>query len=344
MRSQGTPARRQGASVPGMRTHTPPPDDLPSAFRVGQALDVGVGYTRLRHTSLDRPFRGVRVRPAPVVAHDPDVPPAKRHTDAIRARIDAYAPVMPAHAFLAGVTAAVLHGIPLPPRIVAPRDGQTPDLVVGVWDPRTPPRRPGVRGVRVAPARAHVVEVDGLRVTTLADTWAMLAEELEEHDLVAAADHLLRVPRHPGGFRPPERPPYATREELAASIGTRRGAAKLRRALARARTGASSPQESRLRLVLVDGGLPEPILDLDVFDEHGRFVACVDMAYPELRIAVEYDGEIHRTQEQFERDVERLARLEALGWTVLRFTARHLREQRPLILMRVQGAIARSTR
>ncbi|WP_460789295.1 endonuclease domain-containing protein [Microbacterium lacusdiani] len=251
---------------------------------------------------------------------------------------------MPDHAFLVGVAAAVLHGIPVPPSAVAPVNGAPPDLSVGVWDPRTPPRRAGVRGVRVTRARAAVVEVEGIRVTSLADTWAMLAEALDEHDLVAAADHLLRVPRPPGGFRPPDRGPYCTREQLEAAIGTRRGAAKLRCALARARTGASSPQESKLRLVLVDDGLREPVLDHDVFDGHGRFVACVDLAYPELRLAIEYDGEVHRTQEQFERDVERLARLEALGWTVLRFTARHLREQRPLILSRVRAAVARAGR
>lgn len=324
-----------------MMSHTPHDDGLPDAFRVGEAIAAGVGRKRLRHARLERPFHGVRARPSAIATDDEDVPPPVRHAAALRRRMDQYAPVMPEGAFFAGCSAAVLHGIPLPARAVAPVDGNLPDLVVGVWEPRTPPRRPGVRGLRVNRVRAAVTTVEGLRVTVLADTWAMLATELGEQDLVAAADHLLRVPRYPGGFRTPDRGPFATRDQLAAAIGTRKGAATLRRALARARTGASSPRETEIRLLLVDAGLPEPVLDLDLYDEHGLWIAAVDMAYPALKIAVEYDGAGHRTQRQFERDVDRLAQLEAAGWIVLRFTARHLRENRVLVASRVRDAIRR---
>ncbi|MBF0817599.1 DUF559 domain-containing protein [Microbacterium paludicola] len=326
-----------------MRTHTPPDDRLPAAFRVGEGLAAGVGRKRLRHTSLERPFRGVRVRPAEPVEWDDETPEAVRHTAAIRERMNHYAPVMPQEAFFAGVTAAVLHEIPLPPWAVAPVDTRIPDLVVAVWEPRTPPRRPGVRGLRVRRELAAVTTVAGLRVATLADTWAMLGATLGEDDLVVAADHLLRVPRHPGGFRPPERGPYATREQLAAAIGRRKGAAALRRALERARTGSSSPRETRLRLLLIDAGLPEPVLDLDVYGRQGHWIAAVDMAYPTLKIAIEYDGEGHRSRAQFERDVDRLADLEAAGWIVLRFTARHLRRHRDVVAARVRDAIRRRT-
>lgn len=329
-----------------MRTPRPLPAELPDAMRVGDTVAAGVGYRRLRHPRLHRPFHGVRVDRDDSDAPDQNAVALKdarvARERALR-RIREYLPVMPAHAFLTGISAALLHGIPVPARLLRKADGSPADVVVGVHEPRTPPRRPGVRGVRRPVRLTPVTEVDGIRVTTRAATWASLGPVLDEYDLVAAADFLIRIPRHPGGFRPPEREPYATREELAAAIGNRRGGRRLREALDRARTGASSPPETRLRLLLVDGGLPEPQLDYDVLDAQGRFIACLDGAYPEWRIGLEYDGSGHREQKQFERDMDKLAELDAEGWTILRFASRHIHRQPGVVLARVRAAIARAS-
>jgi len=202
-----------------------------------------VSRARLRGADLVSTAHGARSRiTAPP---DADLPPAAQERDRVLARARELATVLAPHAFFAGATAAAIHGIPLPAAAHSLPAGRgaagPPELVVGVHKPRSVVRRANVRGIHIDPALAPVVEVDGLRVTDLASTWAMLGARLSERDLVIAADHLLRIPRHPGGFRPPERPAFATREQLPAAIGRRRGAETLRRALARARTGASSP-------------------------------------------------------------------------------------------------------
>ena len=102
--------------------------------------------------------------------------------------------------------------------------------------------------------------------------------------------------------------------------GRRVGRPALRVALERLRTGSSSRPETWCRLLLVDAGLPEPQLDVDVYDERdGEFIGCVDLAYPELRIAIEYEGDQHRTSPaQWQRDIDKYDRLAAAGWRVVR--------------------------
>ncbi|MEU5948285.1 DUF559 domain-containing protein [Micromonospora sp. NPDC047465] len=95
----------------------------------------------------------------------------------------------------------------------------------------------------------------------------------------------------------------------------------LREVLALAEPLAESPMETRLRLLLLDAGLPPATAQHDVRDAAGRFVGRVDLAWPGLRVAVEYDGDHHRERTHFRQDVARLNALRAVGWVVLRFTA-----------------------
>lgn len=331
-----------------MRRRRELPPGLGQSFAVARARAEGVSRARLRGADLISTAHGARSR---LAALGEELPPAARERARVLARARELATVLAPHAFFAGVTAAVIHGIPLPafhhslPRergSAGPAD--LAPLVVAVHKPRSVVRRANVRGIHIDPALAPVVEVDGLRVTDPASTWAMLGTRLSERELVVAADHLLRIPRHPGGFRPPERPAFATREQLSAAIGRRRGGERLRRALERARTGASSPSETRVRLILVDGGLPEPSLDYDVVAPDGAFVACLDLAYPRVRVGIEYDGAGHRTQRQFERDIAKGEWLRDLGWDIVRFTAADLRDpvtSEARIVARVRAAIAR---
>jgi hypothetical protein len=89
------------------------------------------------------------------------------------------------------------------------------------------------------------------------------------------------------------------------------------------RLDAWSPRETRARLLLIDAGLPDPRLNVDVYDAHGGFIACVDLAYPEFKVAIEYQGQLHG--EQYARDIERIERLRADGWIVIQVTSHNLR-------------------
>ncbi|MDX2377808.1 endonuclease domain-containing protein [Microbacterium sp. LRZ72] len=305
------------------------PGHLGRAFSVAGAREAGVPPSRLRARDLDRPFFGVRAASGER---------AGRVEERVCERARQYAVRMPAGVFFTHLTAAVLWGVPLPHAMI------TDVLDVGVFSPGRGPRGRGVRGHEVSPALASATTHAqySLPVASPATTWAMLGAELPHpYDLVAAGDHLIRVPRMPGGYQRPQRPAYARIEQLAAAVaaGRRPGIRALRAALPRLRTGAASRRETWLRLSLVDAGLPEPVLDHDVLDELGRFVACVDLAYPELKIAIEYDGEHHRTDaRQWAADIDRLDRLAEEGWRVVRATNRHIFAMPGVVVQRVRTA------
>jgi hypothetical protein len=54
--------------------------------------------------------------------------------------------------------------------------------------------------------------------------------------------------------------------------------------------GAESPQETVARLALIDAGLPAPTTQVKIFGRYGEFLARVDMAYQEVKVAIEYEG------------------------------------------------------
>lgn len=83
---------------------------------------------------------------------------------------------------------------------------------------------------------------------------------------------------------------------------------------------SESPQESRVRVQMILGGLPRPTPQYKVRHD-GRFVARLDFAWPELKVALEYDGEWHNDSYQFRQDRRRLNALTKAGWTVLFATA-----------------------
>jgi very-short-patch-repair endonuclease len=97
------------------------------------------------------------------------------------------------------------------------------------------------------------------------------------------------------------------------------GSAELPRVLALANPLAESPMETRIRLALVLAGLPAPAVQHRVqgFGRSHR----LDLAYPEVMLAIEYDGADHLDPGRARNDLEREAVLTRLGWTILRFDA-----------------------
>jgi very-short-patch-repair endonuclease len=79
--------------------------------------------------------------------------------------------------------------------------------------------------------------------------------------------------------------------------------------------------ESVLRWIAIEAGLPLPVLQYEVRDEAGVLLGRADMAWPEQKVLVEFDGDLHRERSVFVNDLRRQNRLVAAGWTVLRFSS-----------------------
>ena len=171
--------------------------------------------------------------------------------------------------------------------------------------------------------------VGGVAVTTPARTALDLACWYPPTKSVAAIDALARATALK----------ISDIEVLLERARGRRGVARARRAVQLADAGAQSPKETWLRILIVEAGLPRPQTQIPVHDEYGKPVAYLDMGWPELKVAVEYDGDHHRAnRSQYSHDVRRLEMLARRGWIVIRVTAEHSAAD---VLRRVVDAIAR---
>lgn len=175
----------------------------------------------------------------------------------------------------------------------------------------------------------EVTLIDGIPVTTPARTAFDLACWNPRAEAVAAVDALMRATRLA----------LSDIEIIASRYPGRRGSESARRALAVVDAGAESPQETFLRLAIIDAGLPRPHTQIPIYDTRGYRVARADLGWPDLKIAIEYEGDHHRTDEkQFNRDLYRAEQMEAAGWIVIRITAKDRPDQ---IMRRLRAAIAR---
>ena len=99
----------------------------------------------------------------------------------------------------------------------------------------------------------------------------------------------------------------------------RRGVRRVRQVAQHVDPASESPMETRLRMVLVLGGLPRPQAQVAIHDRDGRFAGRVDLFYEDARLAIEYDGTAHR--HRLAEDNRRQNALLRAGVTLLRFTA-----------------------
>jgi hypothetical protein len=122
-----------------------------------------------------------------------------------------------------------------------------------------------------------------------------------------------------------------------------RGVVQLREALDLMDAGAESPQETRTRLLLVRRGLPTPQTQIAVFDDFGYRFARIDMGWEEWKVGVEYDGSQHWLDPaQRTWDIDRWAKLEANGWTIIRVSGELLRYRPDVVVERVVDALRRA--
>lgn len=157
---------------------------------------------------------------------------------------------------------------------------------------------------RFRPDPDEITRRRGCRVTTAERTAYDLARQDDLTEAVVAVDTLAHTRFVPAAV-----------EEIAARHPGDRHLRRLPRVLALVDARSESPMESRIRLAIVRHGLPLPVL------QHPVGPYRLDLAYPELRLAIEYDGREHLTPERARRDLRREAFLTAAGWTVLRIPA-----------------------
>ncbi len=302
------------------------------AFSVGAARKHAVRRAEWDAPALLRPFRGARLVPDDADPRELGMYAAERRV-ALR-RIVTLSKVLPEGAFIAGASAALLWGLPVPRAELA--------LVhTGVLFPGTPTRRPGVVGRRFSPGLVTPTVLRGVRVLDVASTWASLGARCGVDDLVAAADAAILQPRSHGGFHPEAlRPAHVSAGQLGEALERGRwlGVRKLRAALGLAREGSASPPETFLRLRLGEAGLPEPRLNFDI-EDHGAWIACGDVVFPEYRVCVEYQGAHHRTSAQYSLDLDRAQRLRSLGWIVVELAAAHVLVSPQVGVGRVEAAL-----
>jgi very-short-patch-repair endonuclease len=171
-------------------------------------------------------------------------------------------------------------------------------------------------------------ELDGLVVTTPLRTAYDLGRRAPLVEAVVAVDALAHVHRVD-----PHEVLVLARRHLGA-----RGSAQLPQVVELADRRADSPMETRIRLALQFHGLPRPELQHPV----GPYV--LDLAYPAVRIAVEYNGRDHLDPDRALRDLEREAYLTAAGWIVLRFGAYIVMRRPDLVAARVRTRLLAAAR
>jgi uncharacterized protein DUF559 len=247
----------------------------------------------------------------------PDVYVPSDYPDDLKARSRAaYELVRGRGGVLAGYSAALLLGADCAPErapaeVLVPRDARA---------------HTGLRVQRGPVTAADVTSAHGCRVTTAARTAWDLARRVRLVEAVVAVDALART----GGFVPEDLLARRTRSPGA------RGCRRLDEVVRLADPRAESPPETRLRLLLTWAGLP-PAVQHEVLDEHGFLVARVDLAYPDAKLAIEYDGAGHVRQRDHARDTE----LADHGWDTVHLTKHDLADARFQTLVKIARLLAR---
>jgi len=154
---------------------------------------------------------------------------------------------------------------------------------------------------------APLVMVDGRRATSPAWTAVEVGRSLKRPRALATLDAALRSRT-------------CVRQDLhmaAVEQFGRRGIVHVRELIPLADALAESPMESEARLMMLDGGLPTPALQYEVIDHSGRLWR-LDFAWPDVKVAVEYDGfDWHSDPDALRRDRQKRAALVEMGWSVI---------------------------
>lgn len=232
-----------------------------------------------------------------------------------RVRAAAALLIAPSDAAISHMTAARLLGAVVPD-----------DPTIHVTMPRGSRfNRTGIRTHRSDCAH-KIITHRGLRMTSPERTFVDCARLLDLVDLVVMGDALVKAGR-------------TTPQRLLDYCADHTGGRSLARRAARlVRDRVDSPMETRLRLLIVLAGLPEPLIDVQLNRPDGTLYRRIDLAYPAARLAIEYDGVHHEERGQRAQDLERREELESQGWTFVVVVSSQLNGDPARVLERiVQG-------
>jgi hypothetical protein len=204
------------------------------------------------------------------------------------------------NAVIAGVAASALHGA----------EWVDPDVPIELrLDCSRPPI--GIIARDETLLDDEITHVAGLPVTTPARTAFDLGRFLWRAQALARLDALMRAR------------PFSIEDVLLIAKRRKgaRGIRQLRELLPLVDGGAASPQETRLRLLFIDAGLPKPTTQIPVYDGWG-LIGLLDMGWEDFKVAAEYDGDQHRTNRvQYVKDIRRIPKIERQGWIHVRVIA-----------------------
>lgn len=279
------------------------PFDPTQPFTRAQGEAAGLNWRQFSGPKFQRPLRGVYV--------DADVV----LTPAIRAR--AALLLVGERGAICSVSAADVRGLPVPVC-------EDTHVLVPPGAPRT-----RMSGIVMHHGTRKLSQHLGIPMTTMKDTFLDVAKKYPLVDAVVLGDAMVRE-----GYVSP-------RQLVAAAAAARgRGAERARRAAGLVRARVILPQESKLRLLLIFSGFPEPETGVEV-EAAGRRRE-LDTAYREWRVAVEYDGRHHVERDlQWSEDIERREELNGEQWNVVTVTGMQMWDPEHVIA-RVRAALVRA--
>ena len=243
-------------------------------------------------------------------------------------------------------TALKLQAIELPEEFARPetRSGMTHDACIVVNHPSQRYKAKNLRFVQWKPPIAVSDVINTFECTSPVCTWAMLSSHVSLESLVVLGDAMMRrdAPLKRATFA--EFTTYLdTIEQWAQDNHCHnfKGARKCRQALRLMRENTDSPQETRTRLALVRHGLDRPAINHPL-QIAGRNL-YLDMAYPQFKVGIEYDGEFHSFQ--WSEDVQRRRLIADAGWQYVQVTSADLIDEahQQRMVCRVVRCIERET-
>ena len=289
------------------------------SFTFHEGLAAGTTPSRMRAKDLSIPSREVRV--------------PKDAQQTLLERVRPYT-VLNENSCVSHVTAAQLHGMPLP---WFEDEIRTIHLTRPAGSNR--PRRTHVTGHSMRLPRQDTMLIQGVRVTKPARTFLDLACLLTLEALVAVADFL--ICEHDRHFEQPKRA-LVSAAELGRFIAGQRhvpGLRKARQALELMRVGVDSPPETRLRLLLRRGGLPEFTTNYAIHGKSGEYDVHPDLACAAYKVSAQYEGEIHQTTERQLWDRNRDERTADRGWLQVKVYAADMRRGDAYVVAMVTKAL-----
>lgn len=278
--------------------------DLDAPFLTRQYRGAGGDPGRLRSKEYRHIFGSVWVRTA-----------AFDHDSVYRAALLLHPP----GAFLSHLSAATVHGLPVPDH---------PFIHVTVLAHEDRRYRPQIKP-HVTGRKRELQVIRGMPVTDAVATFIDSAGMLAFVDLVVLGDAICRKYRLP-----------AARLRAACAASSDYYANLARAAAAYVRDGVDSPMETRLRLLIVLSGLPEPEVNFKLCGPNGRVRRRFDLYYAGVRLIIEYDGRQHAEDtDQWTSDLARREELDDAGYRLIVVTARDIYGEPLRTLQRIRDQL-----